>query len=90
MAATAPLKKSPYVKEWMVQADPPKEANAVKKMNGRSLLLYSNKMTLYFKEWMTASGALKKNILSLQKFDVSNRSSSQKLFPKSTVLRKEN
>ena len=31
MAATAPLKKSPYVKEWMVQADPPKEANAVKK-----------------------------------------------------------
>ena len=40
MAATAPLKESPYVKEWMVQADPPKEANAVKKMNGRSLLLY--------------------------------------------------
>ena len=59
MAATAPLKKSPYMKEWMAQVDPPKEAtqvdppkeaNTVKKMNGRSLLLSSNKTTLYFKE----------------------------------------
>ena len=55
MAATAPLKKSPYMKEWMAQVDPPKEAtqvdppkeaNTVKKMNGRSLLLFSNKTTL--------------------------------------------
>ena len=29
-------------------------------MNGRSLLLSSNKTTLYFKEWVTASSALKK------------------------------
>ena len=46
MAATAPLKKSSYMKEWMAQVDPPKEANTVKKMNGRSLLLSSNKTTL--------------------------------------------
>ena len=31
MAATALLKKSPYMKEWMAQADPRKEANAVEK-----------------------------------------------------------
>ena len=31
MAATATLKKSPGIKEWMTQADPPKEANMVKK-----------------------------------------------------------
>ena len=63
MAAAAPLKKSPYMKEWMAQADPVKEANTVKQMNGRSLLLSSNKMTLYFKEWTSASGALKKYIV---------------------------
>ena len=39
------VKKSPYMKEWMAQADPPKEVSAVKKMNGRSLLFSSNKMT---------------------------------------------
>ena len=50
MATTAPLKKSPYMKEWMTQADPPKEANTMKKMNRRSLLLSSNKAILYFKE----------------------------------------
>ena len=61
--------------EWMSQADPPKEASTVKKMNGRSLLLSSNKMTHYFKEWTTPSGVLKKHILHLQKFDASNRSS---------------
>ena len=38
------------MKEWMAQADLPKEAKRVKKMNARSLLLYSNKKTLYFKE----------------------------------------
>ena len=30
MAAIAPLKNSPYMKEWMAQADPPKQANTVK------------------------------------------------------------
>ena len=30
MAATAPLKKPPSKKEWMAQADPPKEASTVK------------------------------------------------------------
>ena len=59
MAATASLNKSPYVKEWMAQADPPREANTVKKMNGRSLLIFSNKTTYYFKEW-TAARCLKK------------------------------
>ena len=39
MVATAPLKKSPSMKEWMAQADPPKEASTIKKMNGRLLLL---------------------------------------------------
>ena len=60
MAGTAPLKKSPSVKEWMAQGDPQKEASTVKKMNGRSLLLFSNKMSYYFKEWLTPSGVLKK------------------------------
>ena len=55
MAATAPLNKSSHMKEWMAQADPPKEANTVKKMNDRSLLISSNKKTHYFKEWTTAS-----------------------------------
>ena len=35
MAATAPLKKSPYMKELTAQGDPPKEANTVEKMNGQ-------------------------------------------------------
>ena len=74
MAATASLNKSPHVKEWMTQADPPKEANTVKKMNGRSLLIFSNKTTHYFKEW-TAVRCFEKNILSPQKFITSNRSS---------------
>ena len=46
------------------QADPPEKANTVKKLNGRSLLLSSNKTTLYLKEWATASSsALKKCIV---------------------------
>ena len=57
MAATAPLKNLPSLKEWMVQADPQKETSTV---NGPSLLLSSNKMTHYFKEWTTSSGVLKK------------------------------
>ena len=75
MVATTPLKKSPYMKELIAQADPPKEANTVKKMNGQSILLCSNKTTHYFQEWTTVSCVLKKNLLSLQKFDTSNRSS---------------
>ena len=36
MAESAPLKKSSIIKDWMVQADPPKEANGEKKwMTGR-------------------------------------------------------
>ena len=62
--------KSPFMKEWMAQADSPKEASTVKKMNVQSLLLSSKQMTHCFKEWTTPSG-----VLSLQRFDVSNRSS---------------
>ena len=54
------VKKPPSMKELMAQADPPKEASTVKKMNGRSLLLSSNKMTHYFKEQTNISGVLKK------------------------------
>ena len=61
------------MKKLTVQADPPKEANALKKLSGRSLLHSSNKTTLYFKEWTTVSSALK-NVLSLQILDASNRS----------------
>ena len=77
------VKKSPYMKEWMVQSNPPKEASTVRKINGRSLLLSSNKMTHYFKEWATASSVLKKiyclyKNLMLQ-IDSLNSSCSQKL-----------
>ena len=51
------------MKEWMDQTDPPKEANTVKKLNGCSLLLSSNKTTLCFKERTNASSALKKYIV---------------------------
>ena len=72
MTETAPAKKSPSTKKWMAQADLSEEASTVKKMNGQSLLLSSDKMTHYFKEWTTENGALKK--MSLQKVDASNRS----------------
>ena len=62
MAATVPLKKSPYVKEWMGKANSSKEGSTVKKMNGRSLDLSSNKMTCCFKEWTTTNGVFKKYI----------------------------
>ena len=48
MAPAPPSKISPYMKEWMAQADPQKEVSTVKKMNGQSLLLSPNKMTHYF------------------------------------------
>ena len=44
--------------ELMGQTDPPKETSKVKKMNAWSLFLSSNKMTHYFKEWI--SGVWKK------------------------------
>ena len=52
-------KKSPHIKEWMTQADPPKEASTFERMNDRSQLLSSNGMRHYFKELKTASGVLK-------------------------------
>ena len=36
MTTNTSLKQSPYMTEWMAQADPLKEANTVKKTNGRS------------------------------------------------------
>ena len=54
------VKKSPYRKEWMGPADPLKKASTVKKINGRLLLLYSNKMTHSFKELTTVRDVLKK------------------------------
>ena len=47
----------------MAQADPTAEASTVKKMNERSLLFSSNKMTHYFKKCTTASGLLKISIV---------------------------
>ena len=44
----------------MAQADPPKETSTVKKINGRLLLVSSNKMKHYFKKWTTVNGVLKK------------------------------
>ena len=45
MAATAPVKTSPNMIEWMAQAAPLREASTVKTMNVRSLLFYLNKIT---------------------------------------------
>ena len=50
MTATTPVKKSPYMIEWMAQATPLSEASTVKKMNDWSLLLSLNKITHYFKK----------------------------------------
>ena len=44
----------------MSQADPPREASTVKKLNGRSLPIFSNKTTHHFKEWAAARFVLKK------------------------------
>ena len=51
---------SPHMKEWMAQADPLREAGTVEKMNGRSLLIFSNKTTHYFKECPAERCVLKK------------------------------
>ena len=95
MAATASVKKSPYIKEWMAQAAPLREAS--EQLNNWSLLLSLNKITHYFKKWTTASGVLKK-IYCLYKnlilqIDPLNSSCSQKQqYPERTlrlkVLRK--
>ena len=82
MDATAPVKKSPYITEWMAQAAPLRETSTAKKMNDRLLLLSLNKITHYFKKWTTTSGVLKK-IYSLYKnlilqIDPFNSSCSQK------------
>ena len=83
--------KSPYMKKWMAQGDPPKEVSTVKKMNGLSLLPSSNKMTHYFKKCTTPGVVLKKYILFLQKlFDASNRSSLTVAVPKTCRCSKEN
>ena len=59
MAATALLKKSHYMKEWMAQADP-RKSQYCWKISGRLLPISSNKTEHYFKEWTAAGGALKK------------------------------
>ena len=71
MTALAPLKKSPCMKEWMIQVDPSKEAITVKKW-----------MTPFFKQNDTllyrmdgSKQCFEKNIMSLEKFDASSRSS---------------
>ena len=69
MAAAPPLKKSPYMKEWMAQADIPKEANAVKKMNSRALLFSSMEMAHYFKEWTLLTVAACKNTVPLKRIN---------------------
>ena len=45
MAKTGLFKKVTLHENWMAQADPPKKVSAFKKMNGRSVILSSNKMT---------------------------------------------
>ena len=70
------------MKKWMAQGDSTKKVSTVKKINGRSLILSSNKMTHYFKKWTTPGVVLKKYILFLQKLDASNRSSLTVAVPK--------
>ena len=74
MAESAPLKKSSIIKEWMVQADPKKEANGPK-MDNWSLLLSPNIAILYFKYGREQVVLWKKNMLSLQKFEAPSRPS---------------
>ena len=56
-------KKSPSMKKWIAQDDPPKEVSTV---GGHSSL--HTLVTRYFKNWTASGGALKKYILLLQKF----------------------
>ena len=54
------------MKEYMAQADSPRQTCTFEEMNGQQQLFFSNKMIYYFKKWTT--------ILHLQKFDASSRS----------------
>ena len=56
-------------------ADPPKEASTFERMDGRSQLNFSNKMTHNFTERMNPSGFLKKIYFPYKKIDAPNRSS---------------
>ena len=60
MAATAPWKKEPYMKEMIAQADPQKEASTFGRMNGQPQVLSSNKITRFFTIGTDESGVLKK------------------------------
>ena len=72
MAESAPLKKSSIIKEWMLQADPPKEANGERNGWPVATPLFNYSDTLLY-IWTRASGALKINMLSLEKFEALNR-----------------
>ena len=61
--------------ELIAQAAALREANTVKKMNDRLLLLSLNKITHYFKKMDNFKWCFEKNLLSLQKLEASNRSS---------------
>ena len=67
MAATAPVKKSHQMIEWMVQAALLREASTVKKMNDRSLLLSFSKITHCFKKKRTTASGVFKKIYCLYK-----------------------
>ena len=88
----------------MTQADPPKEASAVEKMNGRSLLLSlclsllslslplslsSNKMTHCFKECRAASGVLKRIYCFYKNFIIKIDPLNSSCSKKTTVPRKK-
>ena len=55
MAATAPVKKSPKMIEWVARPAPLRDTRTVKKMNDQSLLLSLNKITHYYKKLTTGS-----------------------------------
>ena len=75
MSVTVPLEKPRYMKRWMVQTDPPKEASTFERVNYRSQLLFSNNMAHHFIECTTFSGLLKKINYTYKKLNVSKRSS---------------
>ena len=90
MAAIALVKNHPPCQNGWLKVILQKKSVRSKKVNGRSPLLFSNKMKHYSKEWTTPGGVLKKYILFLQKFDASNRSSLTVAIPKNYSSRKEN
>ena len=52
------------MKEWMAQANPPKESSTFERMNNWIQMLSSKKMTQYFKEWTTPISVLEKRLQS--------------------------